>query len=247
MFCKYCGKQVEEGSRFCGYCGKEVGSGVTKNPEQRGTKTKYEKEALTFGTSNVQTNRKWSKRMKKPVQKARLNIGHIGVLLANILFSISLFLPNTGENKLYEVADGVVEEIGLHIPETTMVKPIVGNLIARVQSMSIMDGIDTAGVAEMKDFMTIFFFIFALAMPVCMCLDICCFRYQNKSYIFSSVIYVILAGVIVYFCHGGRLEMHGAGYMLLVGSVALMFVSGGVADMISHNEMSQRKNTEGDY
>ena len=176
--------------------------------------------------------------MKKPVQKARLNIGHIGVLLANILFSISLFLPNTGENKLYEVADGFIGQIGLHIPETTMVKPIVGNLLTRVQRSVIMDGIDAEGVTAFTNYMTIFFFICALAMPVCMCIEICCFRY--KSYIGYSVFYVILAGAIVYFCHGGRLEMHGAGYMLLVGSVALMFVSGGVADMISHNEMSRQ-------
>ena len=96
MFCKYCGKPVKEGSRYCGYCGKEVGSGAANSPAQRETKTRYEKEAPTFGTYNVQTKRKWSKRMKKPVQKARLNIGHIGVLLASILFSVSLFLPNTG-------------------------------------------------------------------------------------------------------------------------------------------------------
>lgn len=45
MFCRYCGRQIEDSSLFCTYCGKKL---YTASADQHGTNTTEQKDTMQY-------------------------------------------------------------------------------------------------------------------------------------------------------------------------------------------------------
>lgn len=95
MFCKNCGKQVEDGVKFCPNCGsamsvpEEVGKSASEHTAKAGEEKKGYEQVLT--KENAEKALQQAKELKK-----RYNIGHLGVLVASVLALVAAFMPNSG-------------------------------------------------------------------------------------------------------------------------------------------------------
>lgn len=65
MFCKYCGKEIEDNSLFCGYCGKKV-----ENVQQEKRQELEENEPLNSPSGNINTHEDFKDKSDKAAEES---------------------------------------------------------------------------------------------------------------------------------------------------------------------------------
>ena len=292
MFCKYCGKQIADGAKFCTVCGKELGNASPKPPQsvagQGMTPSAAGQKAVQphvgQRVSQLETAPKTSQRVpeksapKQAAQqrnrrikvKARFNIGHVGVIIACMVLILSLFLPNTAENKVYEALNTIgaadrVEaffdevasftsenfdgEISRAVSEqyyhTFPAKSVIENITKRLDFHELYIDPDFPGYLREQRRIIDEAEVLMLVVGTLLCITVVMFILalcrRGVALIVGSVLNVLPVLGSLYICHQGETQLKGTGYIVLVAGACLMFVSALIAHMVRSSDIRKER------
>ncbi len=296
MFCKYCGKQVADGAKFCISCGKELKGGSLKTSQsekdqcmqqstaaQKTTQTDRGQQISQTEAGLRASQRSMEKDISKKVSvkktsqvkvKARFNIGHAGVILACMMLIVSLFLPNTAENKVYKAFDTVgasdqvesfVDEGAAFVAEnfdgefsraaavqyynTFPAKSVAENISKRVELISEMEmspRFETKCENEAAGL--VLFVIVLICIVLLMFINALCRR--GAVLMVCSILNLLPVLGILAICHPADINVKGIGYIVLVAGTCLLFLSALLALIVRSNDkrkecLRQRENLTG--
>lgn len=90
MYCKYCGKEMEDGARFCPSCGKETGAGQPQTESEVNNKDQKEQVVTEQQTeTNTQAEpkpKRGKQKHKKPLIPVIIAIAAVIALAAAVFF-----------------------------------------------------------------------------------------------------------------------------------------------------------------
>lgn len=234
MFCKYCGKQIKDGTKFCPSCGNAVGSPAPKMgaPVRREAAGKETAAPKPRPEERIKPEKKPKRIYKGEEPGKRYNIGHFGILAACAILIVALLIPNT-QNSIWGEAQKIARNINLAEGALSIAEETIESAkrLAKIGERISWD----IGNEEFREMMI------KMGVPILLVAFIAlgalgnfcsALSKRDGSSLSSAIFVMILIGIFIYW-NGGWKDQRG--YLLLVTGGIVNVISAAIAFMINNN------------